>query len=155
MEFKIIGFDIGINGGIAVYNGKIKTYKMPTKIKIVNGKKRKTYDILKIKDIIETEKPNIAVIEKVWAIPSDGKIGAFTFGYGLGVISALCESMIEKVFYIPAYTWKKYFGLNNEKKKSVELCNKIFGTNFKVKDHNEAEALLLIKYYLDKEVKNE
>ncbi len=151
---KIISFDVGLNGGIAVYkNGKFNTYKMPTKIVMVNNKKRRTYDIQKISEIIKNEKPSIALIEKIWTIPTDGRLTAFSFGYGYGIISALCESMIKNVEYISAFKWKRYFNIGSDKRKSVELCNKVFGTNFKLKDDGEAEALLIIKYYL--EVNNE
>ena len=147
MRKTIIGFDVGLNGGIAVYkkNKEIKTYRMP----VIINKNKKTYDIKKIYKIIKNNKPDIAVIEKVWSIPSDGNVGAFTFGYGFGVISALCESMVKEVVYVSPQKWKKYFNLKRNKKQSVNLCNKIFNTDFKVKDDGQAEALLLIKYYME------
>ena len=151
-KVKYMGIDVGVNGGIAFYDGKkLKTYKMPTIWTKVNERNKRTYDIDKIKEIIKTEEPNIAIIERVWSLPSDGRVGAFSFGYGYGLLTGICESYIGNVIHIPSHIWKKHFNLYNKKskKEAVELCNKIFGTNFKVKDDGEAEALLLIKYYME------
>jgi len=142
---KYCGIDVGINGGIAFFSPSsyLKVYKVPT-IK----EKRKTYDIPKIIEIFEKEKPDIIIIEKIHSLPKDGHVGAFSFGMGLGIFSSLAYIFAKEVYFISPQKWKRKLNLSSDKSKSVELCNKIFKTNFTLKQHNEAEALLLIYYYM-------
>ncbi len=92
-------------------------------------------------------------IEKVGAMPKQGVTSTFNFGKAAGFVEGVVRANYIPYQLVPPREWKKEFGLNSDKAKSVEVCKRLFPTvNLKRtercrKDHDGiAEALLMAEY---------
>lgn len=92
-------------------------------------------------------------VEKVGAMPGQGVTSMFSFGKSAGFIEgALRASKIPYQLVTPQ-TWKKEFGLNASKQKSIDVCHRLFpDVNLKRTDRCKtdhdgmAESLLMAEY---------
>lgn len=92
-------------------------------------------------------------IEKVGAMPKQGVASTFAFGANFGWLKGVLD--LGEISYqeIRPQQWKKEFGLNSDKAKSVEVCRRLFPdvsllrTPKCKKPHDGmAEALLMAEY---------
>jgi crossover junction endodeoxyribonuclease RuvC len=94
--------------------------------------------------------PDLAIVERVAAMPKQGVASTFKFGasYGalLGVIGALG---IPSVLVTPT-KWKKHFALDAEKERARALALRMWPARSELfsrkKDHGRAEAALLARF---------
>jgi hypothetical protein len=77
----------------------------------------------------------------------------FSFGQSVGYIKGVLEANGIAYQEIPPQTWKKEFGLNTDKQKSIDVCRRLFpGVSLRATprcttDHDGmAEALLIAEY---------
>lgn len=93
---KVMGIDPGITGGVVCLSQDgFLDYALRTPCLAVSGKRH--YDlpgmVEAINSVARTTPELLVAIEKVGAMPRDGKVGAFSFGKGygiwLGILSAL------------------------------------------------------------------
>lgn len=150
----ILGIDPGVKGAIAVIKigltpELIAVYDMPTYTLKVADKKRKKIDLNALSLLLETYQTLtvIALIEDVASMPSDGHVGAFSFGFSTGAIHgalAMAGIQIEKVK--PA-VWKSELGLDSDKSRSIKFAIKLFPNAAKYlkrkMDDGRAEAMIL------------
>lgn len=156
-EDLILGIDPGVSGAIAVIkNGLtpkfIGVYDMPTyKLKVAD-KMRNRIDLTALSFLLESysNQTKIALIEDVSSMPSDGHVGAFTFGFATGVIHGALAMAGIKIAKVKPSVWKASFGLGSEKELSVALAIKFYPESAKhlklKKDHGKAEAILLAHF---------
>lgn len=92
-------------------------------------------------------------LEKVHAMPKQGVSSTFTFGAQYGWIKGQLDAYGVSYQEIPPERWKKEFGLNTDKQKSIEVCRQLFPSanlrpteRSRVDDNNMAEALLMAEY---------
>lgn len=92
-------------------------------------------------------------LEAVHAMPKQGVRSTFTFGEEYGYIKGVLETNGISYQEIPPERWKKEFGLNTDKKKSIEVCKALFpGVDLlatprsRVEHDGMAESLLLAEY---------
>jgi Holliday junction resolvasome RuvABC endonuclease subunit len=92
-------------------------------------------------------------IEKVHSMPKQGVASTFSFGQSVGYIKGVLEANGIAYQEIPPQTWKKEFGLNTDKQKSIDVCRRLFpGVSLRATprcttDHDGmAEALLIAEY---------
>lgn len=98
--------------------------------------------------------PNVRVcLEAVHAMPKQGVRSVFTFGEEYGYIKGVLEGYGISYQEIPPERWKKEFGLNTDKKKSIEVCKALFPNvdlmateRSRVEHDGMAESLLLAEY---------
>lgn len=142
-----IGIDPGKRGGFAlICDGEVDAHAWDDEGFV-------TW-MIGIKAVSKAQNEHVfAVVEKVGAMPGNGSVSMFNFGksYGfiLGVLSALC---------IPFQTvlpreWKKEFGLNSDKAKSIEICHRLFPDldlrrtdRCRTDSDGIAEAILIAEY---------
>ena len=79
-----------------------------------------------MRDVPTDFEPVRCVVEKVGAMPGNGSVSMFNFGRSYGFILGVLAA-----FNIPFQTvapreWKKEFGLNSDKAKSIEVCHRLF-----------------------------
>jgi len=93
------------------------------------------------------------MLEEVHAMPKQGVTSMFNFGKNFGVILGILEAMRVPYDLVTPRKWKAEFGLNGDKKKSIECCKRLFPcidlkkSDRSKKDHDGmAEALLLAEY---------
>ena len=143
----IAGFDPGLSGAIAFFwpiaPDRVAAEDMP----IVGGE----VDCATLAARIRQMAPDVAIVERVSAMPKQGVSSTFKFGacYGalLGVLAAL---EIRSVLVTPG-VWKRHFRLDADKEKSRALALRTFAKtpeHFSRKhDHGRAEAALMALWY--------
>lgn len=135
-----IGIDPGQNGAIALMGDGISVYP---------------YNNEKLIDIcgIVAGEDCICCLEQVHSMPKQGVASTFKFGTNYGYIKGVLEAFRIPYQEIPPQRWKKEFGLNTDKQKSIEVCKRLFPdvslkrTERCKTDHDGmAESLLLALY---------
>lgn len=138
-----LGLDPGANGGYAVLkDSEIETFGRFDKQEFVNI----CYSLSR-----KQEKTRCC-IEKVHAMPKQGSVSMFNFGVNYGWLKGVLDAYEIPYQEIPPQTWKKEFGLNSKKEKSIEVCQQLFPEANLVphgchKQHDGiAEAILMSEY---------
>lgn len=138
-----IGIDPGANGGIA------------TIIKgVANALPYDPAQLIKMcREIRRNQVDAICCLEKVGAMPGQGVTSMFNFGQSVGYIKGALEAFGIPYQEITPKRWKKEFGLNSDKTKSIDVCQRLFpdvnllATSKCKKPHDGmAEALLMAEY---------
>ena len=154
MKPVILGIDPGLYGALAFVElvggtPRVEVFDMPIVSKQVNNMSRSRIDKPALVDLIANRIHTLrcVVIEDVHALPKDGPVQAFTFGYGLGLLHGICQVYDLSVVNVPPQVWKSKYGLNSDKHKSRAGASRFFPHNASVwsraKDDGRAEAALL------------
>lgn len=135
-----LGIDPGQKGAVAVIGEEIEVYPYSDEILI---------EIVRMESAI----PCKCCLEHVHAMPGQGVTSMFSMGKNAGFIEGVLQSFKIPYQLIPPQRWKKEFGLNSDKQKSIEVCKKLFpqvnllATERSWKPHDGmAEALLMAEY---------
>jgi len=95
----------------------------------------------------------LCCLEEVHSMPGQGVASTFSFGKNYGFIKGLLTAVKIPYQEVKPQTWKKEFGLNSDKKKSVEVAQHLFpnwdlrrSAKCRKDDDNIAEALLMAEY---------
>lgn len=95
----------------------------------------------------------VAVVEKVGAMPGQGVTSMFSFGKSAGYIEGVLAALEIPYQLVSPRTWKKAFGLDGSKQKSIEVCKRLFPDvpllptdRCRVEADGMAEALLMAEY---------
>jgi hypothetical protein len=127
-----IGIDPGLSGGIAIlhpadnFNPHVEAWCIPM---LVSG------DDLDIKAIATWITDNRfgkllagACIEKVHAMPDQGTVSMFRFGYVTGMIRGLIRSMYIPLYEVTPQAWKKEIlaGTAKDKQAAIDFCLNTF-----------------------------
>lgn len=148
---KVIGVDPGNSGAIAVLDTVNKTLEVidiPTKIVVKNKKNRTDVDTVGLADFLVKHQSAIAIVEQVGAKPTDGTVGAFTFGKSYGAVLGVLAANNIPVTDVSPQAWKRKAGLIGEDKdysrtKASELFPKCSGLWKYKKNNGRAEAALI------------
>lgn len=135
-----IGIDVGKDGGFSII------YE--------NGIVCEVWDDDLFLEATSDEKLNcIACVEQVGAMPQQGVKSMFNFGKSAGFIEGVLRARTIPYQLVRPQEWKKEFGLNSDKQKSIEVCRKLFpnvdlkATAASKKFHDgKAESLLIAEY---------
>ena len=139
---RFIGIDSGAKGAVAMLSeeGGIEIYPMD-------------YRVLKEALKRWSEDDCICCLEKVGAMPKQGVTSMFNFGIAYGRLLQALEDFDIPYQEITPQRWKKEFGLNSEKVKSIETAHKLFPNanlrpteRCRVDNDGMAEALLMACY---------
>ena len=152
----ILGIDPGTSGGIAIV--KVENKKLPTiifgsKIPIVTIYGKKIIDTKRVVSKLNNFSLDIAIIEKVHAMPRQGVTSSFQFGRSFGGIEALCYILAKRVDYVAPAVWKKAVGVGSSKQDSLDMARLKFGESSlwqKKSNDGIAEASLLSLYWIEK-----
>lgn len=154
MNACVIAFDPGsVSGAYGVINldGGAEVGDLP----VVNGQ----LDAAALARLIRGLAPRVAVVERVGAMPKQGVVSTFKFGYAAGLIYGVLAALEVPVHFVAPTKWKRHFGLmgvNGGKQRSRALAIQLHpsvSNLTRVKDHGRAEALLMADYYLATEGK--
>ena len=154
MKPVILGIDPGLHGALAFVElvggtPRVEVFDMPTTTKKVGTIHRSRIAKDALTELIASRIHTLrcVVVEDVHALPKDGPVQAFTFGYGLGLIHMACQVYDLSVVNVPPHTWKAKYGLTSDKDKSRAMASRFFPHNAgmwsKKKDDGRAEAALL------------
>ncbi len=150
----ILGIDPGVHGALALVEQvdgipRVKVFDMPIKTQYINGSGRSRIDEDLLQQWCERYAPEIewAVMEDVHAMPKDGPVQAFTFGYANGLIKGMLTAYNVAVQMISPADWKKPFGLSSDKNRSRLVASRFFPKDdaqwSREMDDGRAEAALL------------
>lgn len=108
-------------------------------------------DWLNILDVPHTLFDCFCTLEDVHALPNQSTVAGFTFGKNVGKAELLALRLCsdKDPLRVPPQRWKKYFKLDKDKHKSVELARELFPEAvelLKVSKDGRAEALLIAEY---------
>lgn len=138
-----LGIDPGKNGGFAVLD--------ETEPIILN--KFDKDDFIRITDwLSNAQYKTKCCIEKVHAMPKQGSVSMFSFGENYGWLKGVLDAQEISYQEIPPQTWKKLFGLNSDKVKSIEVAKQLFPKTRLIPENGRkesdgfAEALLMAEY---------
>ena len=149
----IIGIDPGLDGGIAIIQGShielLET--IPTETK--GGFIKRQVDAQKLSNILRVYPDLVCYLEGVASRPGQGVASVFSFGDTYGAIRGVLGALNIPVYTVSPSKWKKALEVSS-KEDSLKASKELFpSVQFKKKDHNIAEALL-IAYYGQKEREN-
>lgn len=143
---RIVGIDPGITGGISCLDVRTGDYHVQD-LPIIRDKSLAWIDGAALMEILKVYGPNVAVVERVSAMPKQGVSSSFHFGMGFGSILSIIQAAHVSLELVTPVVWKKWFKLpgGKDKKASLHRARLLFPkADLKLeKHHNRAEALLL------------
>ena len=159
-----IGVDPGLHGAIAVYDAAagaiLEILDMPLTPVLVSGKQRMVLDVPQLHHEVgrlrKTHGAALAVLEEVGAMPKDGAVSAFKFGWVAGVIYGAFSGYRFRIERIRPQVWKKALRVPALKAASVARADELFpasrnlwrGARGGALD-GRAEAAMIAKYGAD------
>ncbi len=152
----LMGIDPGNNGGISIINNsdnKLPKIIFSLRMPVVNLYGKKIIDTMKIYKCLNEYNIDVAILEKVHAMPKQGVTSSFQFGRSFGGVEALSYIFAKRVDYVAPAVWKKAVGVGSSKKDSLDMARLKFGDLeiWKIKSNDGvAEASLLTLYWLGK-----
>lgn len=147
---KIAGIDAGLSGAIAIVDNQgipLELSDMPV-IRAVKNE----IDAAGVIAILKRQNVSHAFIEKAGAMPGQGVVSMFRFGYSAGLIQGICAALNIPFTLVTPQRWKKSMldGMPKGKGSSIVRAKQLYPSlelNRK-KDHNKADALLVGLYGL-------
>lgn len=140
----IIGIDPGLNGAIALLRHGQLVYAddLPVVDKRISAQLLTDW----FHDI-QPDRPDLAIIEKVHAMPKQGVVSTFNFGRALGTIEGVLGALRIPTIHTPPTTWKRLAGItadkNTARQKAIDLWPEQAHLFARIKDADRAEAALL------------
>lgn len=152
-----IGIDPGKSGGIcSIEDNRLRANKCPDSVQGMAEL---------FKDILQDTSPKdvFLYIEKVWAMPHDGKSSIFTFGQNYGQWEGVIASFNIIPIYVTPSTWMRHHevqkGLKKQERKNIlkQMAQEFINSNNYVSYQWKgvatlatADAIMLAKYAIDK-----
>lgn len=156
----VIGIDPGLFGAIAVLssNGTLLViHDMPVfaVTKRIGGKDRVRHhvNVHEVGTILRPFVGQRAIVELVNALPNNGAVQAFQFGFATGAIHGAAGALGMRLETVRPQEWKKHFGLPADKSAARQFATRrwpSFAEKFKrVADDDRAEAALIGLYAIE------
>jgi crossover junction endodeoxyribonuclease RuvC len=148
----ILGIDPGLSGALALYNPLIDEMVMVWDMPTFDIKGKKQIDAVTLAMQIEMHVHDIqmAMVEKVGAMPGQGVTSMFSFGKACGIVQGILAAYMIPVNFISPAVWKSSLGLSQDKDESRQRVINKFPShaNFfsRKKDDGRAEALLIAMF---------
>lgn len=145
---KVVGIDPGLDGALAWFeDGMLAGIDdIPT----IRPAKRRLIDEIDLARIIDAAGPIAhAFIEYVGPQPKEGAVGAFSFGYGYGVLHGILRAHFVPVHRVTPQRWKRAHGISAGSGKEASRWQaksrwqQHAGLFTRVKDSGRAEAALI------------
>ncbi len=156
---KYLGIDPGLNGALAVYTPDpllLEVMDMPTLL-VANaaGKKKHRLDLAALSSCININMRRdapiaLAVCEDPNAMPEQGVVSSFNFGYTCGAAHAMLAAHAIPYRLVKPSVWKRAMGLTADKDATRFIASQRFPAFAHLwarkKDDGRAEAALLALY---------
>lgn len=152
---KIIGIDPGLSGAVAL----LEDGKLIELVDIEAADSR--INAVHLAALVQRWSPDFAVCESVTARPGQGVTSMFTFGHGLGTITAVLATLGIPYLLIRPQIWQAYFNISCSSKdkaghkrqiadRALSLCPDAptYGPRGGLRD-GRSDALLLARYAHD------
>lgn len=144
----VAGIDPGLTGAIALAgDGYLAVEDMP----VMGSGRQKVVNGAALTGTLKGWRPDVAVIERVHAMPKQGVVSSFRFGQALGTVEGIVLGLGISVRYVTPQTWKKHFHLSSDKEMSrmaaIRFYPRIADQLSRKKDDGRAEALLIARWF--------
>ena len=155
----VLGIDPGFTGALAVIDPTrrriLELHDMPLmapiKSAFTKAEKRRAVDLPKLASIIQSailvHGVAVSVVEDVGAMPGQGTVSMFRFGFYSGAIHGILAALNIRIVLQKPAVWKARMNLSRDKQLSIALAKKLFPHDshyFQLKGHDgRAEACLL------------
>ena len=146
---KIIGIDPGsVSGAFAILSeDHVFVDDLPTVDKGLNAPE--------LARLFRVERPFVAVLERVSAMPKQGVSSSFNFGRAYGTIMGVLAALEVPLVLVTPSMWKGHFRLHGKdrdrdagRELAIRLYPEVTGLSRK-KDGGRADALLIARWYKD------
>jgi len=146
MNKTILGIDVGIHGALAFYDvEELIIFDMP----VLGRNKTSRVDGHRLAQIIEVQKPDMAMIEQVNAFGM-GATSAYNFGWNCGSLEGVLSAMQVPFEYVTPQRWKAVMNCPKDKDGARMKASQLlpqFAHNWPLKKHDgRAEATLIALY---------
>ena len=141
----ILGIDPGLTGGIAFFWPDDPRYVTAEDVPVAGGE----VDVDTLVARLKQMQPDIAVIERVGAMPKQGVSSTFKFGMAYGALRASVAALSIPCHLVAPTVWKRSYGFPKDKEVARAVALRLWpgaGCFSRKKDHNRAEAALLARY---------
>jgi len=103
-----MGIDPGVTGGLATIGAESGELIHAARTPILPVPGKKEYDVPAMRDALTQHASNLRLvtIEKVGAMPRDGRVGAFSFGCGYGLWLGLMVALSIPYIEVPPQRWQ-------------------------------------------------
>lgn len=152
----LAGIDPGLSGAIALMRlddvGPLEILDMPTFQVMVNGKKRRRFDLTALARWFDLHAKDIkeVVLENPQARPAMNSASVFGLGFSVGVAQAMVSAHFVPIRLVAPAAWKKAMGLTADKDATRMIASQRLPTSAHLwpnKGHDgRAEAALLALY---------
>lgn len=147
----ILGVDIGYSGALAFYDGQeLIIYDMP----IYKAEKGHELDVARIADIIRTQAPSAAYIEKALLMPVNGKKAYQKLGDAEGTFKGILAALQIPYTLVRPQVWKKAMSCPANKDEARMRASQLLPShahNWDLKKHDgRAESALIALYGFNK-----
>lgn len=154
---RVIGIDPGSKGAIAFIDsdkGTCGAWALPTKQRLKSKRSTTELDVNGLRQIIEAK---IGPVDEVWiedvhSMPTDGHVGAFSFGMNKGALVAVVEllgyEVDEKTLkYVHPSVWKPALKVTADKAATKKFARLLFAQcKQATSNEGKCEALLISLY---------
>lgn len=149
-----VGIDPGLDGAIAILNaqrGTLEVVDMPTVEVLRNGKKKREVSAAMVAATLrDIPAINMAVLERVNAMPGQGVTSVFSFGRSAGVIEGVLGALNIPSAIVSPQKWQKHIGVRGGKDGARLRATEVFpayANLFARKKHDgRADAALMAWY---------
>lgn len=149
-----IGIDPGLNGAIAFFDpdkGHLSVVDMPVVEMIRNGKKKREVSAQMLAQFIRIgERPEVAVLERVNAMPGQGVTSVFSFGRSAGIVEGVLAALSIPTQIVTPQAWQKAAavrgGKDGARQRAAELFPVYAGLFVRKKDDGRADAACMAWY---------
>lgn len=141
----ILGIDPGASGAISFYFPTHPRLIAVEDMPVAGGE----VDVATLAQRIRQMSPDVAVIERVGAMPKQGVSSTFRFGTAYGSVRGVVAALGVPVHLVSPTTWKRHFRLSADKEESRALALRLWpdsGHFSRKKDHGRAEAALIARW---------
>jgi crossover junction endodeoxyribonuclease RuvC len=154
MSKVFLGIDCGLDGALAAFNpikGELTVIDMPTTEVLRNGKQKREVSAPLVAAAIRRLEPDVAMVERVNAMPKQGVSSVFSFGRSAGIIEGALGGLFIPFTLITPQSWQKAMkvrdGKDGSRARAAELMPAYAGLFEKKNAHGRSDAAL-IAYYL-------
>jgi|APCry1669189883_1035261.scaffolds.fasta_scaffold28269_2 crossover junction endodeoxyribonuclease RuvC len=148
-SMRTLGIDPGINGALVIIEDgePIEWMHMPTYL--IGSHNRVNCSALG--NFIMGSRVDVAIVEKVGAMPGQGVTSMFSFGHAVGSVMGVLGAFIIPTIQVTPQSWKKEAGILNKDKdasrsKAIEIWPNWRDLDKKIKGQALADAALIARY---------
>lgn len=153
----VIGVDPGLTGAVAVINTETNDLETVFDMPVTKMKGRKdVIDAYSLNLMLSPfmSRTHFVMIEEVNAMPQQGVVSTFRFGFVTGVVHGIVASYLTEIKTVKPSIWKILMKLSSNKSDSLNSAIQLFPSHAKLfkrkMDDGRAEASLLAWFGKDR-----